>query len=66
MVGGVAMMWIIASLPFWMLGIFFFVGIFASVTQRKPSESSKDIAIQMVCSMILSGVAFIVAAKIAS
>ncbi len=61
------MTWIIASVPFWIIGIFFFpITTIAIFTQRTPDETNRQIAIQLLSSLLIAGTAFLIAAKIAS
>jgi hypothetical protein len=60
------MIWVIASIPFWIVGAFFMVGSVATFTEREPQETSRQLAIQCLGSLILAGIFFLIAAKICS
>jgi hypothetical protein len=61
------MIWIIASIPFWIIWIFFFpIATIAVFTQRRPDETPASIGTQFLSSLLIAGVSFYIAAKIAS
>ena len=47
------MIWIIASLPFWVLGLALFVGGFACLTHQDPGETHADLVIQFIMGLFL-------------
>jgi hypothetical protein len=59
------MFWIIASIPFWLIGAFWMIAAVAAVTRRKPDETSTSIGIQMLMGLVLSGIFLVIAAKVA-
>jgi hypothetical protein len=59
------MFWIIASIPFWLIGAFCMVAAVAAVTRRTPDETSTSIGVQMLMGLVLSGVFLVIAAKVA-
>lgn len=59
-------MWIVASIPFWLLGLFCAVTVVCVYPFRKPKETDGDLALQIFVFLLLTGVFFIVAAKVAS
>jgi hypothetical protein len=60
------MMWMIAALPFWIIGAFYSVGALLSVFNRRPGETDRDIMDQLIFGLVIGGIMFVIAAKIAS
>lgn len=59
-------MWVVASIPFWILGIFFLYSAGCAVCVRIPGETRKDQVARMLIRLLFSGIALSTAAKIAS
>lgn len=57
-------MWVIASIPFWILGTLFFVGAFAAIEWSKPTTNKEVKAI--LTGLAMAGILFWIAAKVAS
>lgn len=60
------MSWIIASIPFWILGAFFLLGAIVAIPGRGPEETTYDLAGQVFFGLLASGFFFIVGAWIVS
>lgn len=60
------MMWIIASVPFWILGVISLSAAAVAVPLRRPGETERDLMRQVVAGLLLAGVFFAVAARIAT
>jgi hypothetical protein len=58
------MAWAVASIPFWLLGAFFFYGACIAIPRRRPDETASDLGIQVVGFLLVCGIFFIIAAKI--
>lgn len=59
-------MWFVASIPFWLIGAWCLWSAGASLVIKKPNESSQDQVEQMLWNLVAAGVAFYIAAKIAT
>lgn len=60
------MMWVIASLPFFVSGVILaLLGLFAPLN-RKPAETDRDIMEQLFFGLLFGGILLVFAAKIAS
>lgn len=56
-------MWIIASVPFWLLGALFLLGAFGSIEWK---NATTDAEVKRVFGgLVLAGVFFLIAAKVA-
>jgi ABC-type Fe3+ transport system permease subunit len=60
------MMWMIASLPFWVSGACLAVGGVLAPFNRHPGETDVDLAQQFFAGTIVGGILLVIAAKIAS
>jgi len=58
-------MWIIASVPFWIVGVVSVVGAIAQVNWKTP-ESTKQETVAFFGGLMLGGLCLVLAAKIAS
>lgn len=58
-------MWVIASIPFWLIGILFFLASFCSVNWRQRPTTNEEI-LGLLSGLAIAGVFFLVAAKVAS
>jgi len=57
------MAWIIASIPFWLAGFFFFpCSAIVSVTQRDPGETFEDQVKQFWACVFVGGIILFIAA----
>jgi hypothetical protein len=57
------MAWVLASIPFWCLGFFFFpIGTIASISIRRPGETDEEQGVQAFVSTVLGGVFLALAA----
>lgn len=59
-------MWIVASIPLWMLGGFCMLSVAAVIPDRRPYETANDLARQIVVGLVLAAVFFYLAARVAS
>lgn len=57
-------MWVIASIPFWLIGIWLLLGSFMSIEWKKPTSDAE--VKRILCGLIGSGILFVIAAKVAS
>lgn len=61
------MIWIIASVPFWILGFFFCqIASIAVFARAKPNETPYELMGQFLASLVVGGIFLVVAAGIAS
>lgn len=58
--------WIIASVPFWLLGLLFLVGALCAIPLRESHETMADLTGQVIGSLIACGIALTLAAKLIS
>lgn len=59
------MVWTMASIPFWLLGLFWGVGSVTAITHRYPYETPVQVCGQSLISLLLCGVLWVIAAKVA-
>lgn len=59
-------MWIAASIPFWVSGFIFTLGGVISPFNRRLGETDRDLMEKFIIGIILGGIRFVIAAKIAS
>lgn len=59
-------MWIAASIPFWVAGFIFTLGGVIAPFNRRLGETDRDLMEQFIIGIILGGILFVIAAKIAS
>ncbi len=59
-------MWIVASLPFWLLGFLFLYAAPMCIIKRSPDETSAELGGQLIFSLLGAGVFLLIAAKVAS
>lgn len=59
-------MWIAASIPFWVSGFVFTLGGLIAPFNRRLGETDRDLMEQFIIGIILGGILFVIAAKIAS
>lgn len=60
------MMWIIASIPFWISGGIITLAGVAAPFIRKDGETDRDLVKQFFTGVLLGGILLVMAAKIAS
>lgn len=53
-------MWIIASMPFWLVGTLFFVGAIASIEWKKETTDSE--ICRVIGGIVIAGAFFLIAA----
>lgn len=56
-------MWIIASIPFWIIGTVAFVGALGSIKWKQPTSDAE--VWRVLSGLVLAGVFFLIAAKVA-
>lgn len=57
-------MWIVASIPFWILGALFVLGAFAQIDWRNPTTDGE--VKRLAFGLCVGGILLVIAAKIAS
>ena len=58
--------WVIASVPIWIMAVFWFLGAIVAVPCRKPHESNLDLSIQVMLGFTLSAICGMIAAWMVS